>query len=170
VDEDGEAAGVHAPELRHPPPPRQRAQQPWSQEHEQRRRHDHRAPVRHARRRTPPFWCSGNSLCLLLRSQPSFAFTTGQAQAGWHRTGKKAGASRTRSVACGPGARARNVVALRAVEDSTGAEKQKNNKSRAEPPASQIGSERPTRDPTAPEDDDEADQRRAGGPRQPAAR
>jgi hypothetical protein len=41
----------------------------------------------------PPFWCAGTSLCLL-RSQPSFAFSTGLPE-------KEA--SRTRSLACGPG-------------------------------------------------------------------
>jgi len=47
VDEDGEAAGVHAAELRHPAPARQRAEQPRREDHEQHRRHDHGAPVRH---------------------------------------------------------------------------------------------------------------------------
>jgi hypothetical protein len=49
VDDDGDGAGVHAAELRHPAAPRQRAEQARGEHHEQRRRHDHGAPVRHRR-------------------------------------------------------------------------------------------------------------------------
>jgi|UniRef100_A0A804MHC3 hypothetical protein len=47
VDEDGQAAGVHAAELCDAAPARQRAEQPRREDHEQHRRYDHGAPVRH---------------------------------------------------------------------------------------------------------------------------